>query len=261
VRSSLKKALALGVPRSATPQGASLLIYHRIGGGSPDERDLRLDAFASQLDVLAEHDVVALDRAMDRLDADDQRPSVVLTFDDGFRDVYENAWPLLRQRRLPFTLYLATAYLGGTMRWEGSTAKADGAALTWDMVAEMVYSGLCTVGNHTHDHVPPESLVEEQLDRCSDLIEDRLGLRPRHFAYPWGVPVPAMEPALRARFRTACTGDLGRNGATVDRMRLRRLPVRRTDPTPFFAAKLRGLGAERAYKQVVRTAKAVGARA
>ena len=42
------------------------------------------------------------------------------------------------------------------MRWEGSTAREQGApALTWDQLREMVDSGLCTVGNHTHTHVRP----------------------------------------------------------------------------------------------------------
>src|SRR5262249_11809903 len=148
----------------------------------------------------------------DRLSVGDESPSVVLTFDDGFHDVYANAWPLLRERGLPFTLYLATAYLGGTMAWEGSTAKAAGrAALSWDQVGEMVASGLCTPANHTHRPVPPARLTETELDECSAEIESRLGVRPRHFAYPWGIPVTVAEPALRARFRSAATGQLGRN--------------------------------------------------
>ena len=98
------------------------------------------------------------------------------------------------------------------MHWEGSTARDTGApALTWDQLGEMVDSGLCTVGNHTHEHVRPERLDEEQLDRCSDALVERVGVRPEHFAYTWGVPVPAMEPALRARFRSSATGELGRN--------------------------------------------------
>ncbi|MGH8893754.1 MAG: polysaccharide deacetylase family protein [Actinomycetes bacterium] len=261
MRETVKIALARGVPTMVPPSGATLLIYHRVGGGSPDERDLGVVDFGRQLDVLARHDVVSLDAALDRLDGGDRRPSVVLTFDDGFADVHENAWPLLRDRGIPFTLYLATAYLGGTMHWEGSTARADGPALSWGQVAEMVDSGLCTVGNHTDRHVRPESLTAAELDECTAAIERNVGVRPKHFAFPWGIPVPARQADLRARFRSACTGELGRNQPGTDRMRLRRLPVRRTDPLPFFTAKLRGLGPERAYATLVRGAKAVGARA
>src|SRR6266511_4505273 len=81
--------------------GATLLIYHRVGGGSPDERDLTVADFAAQLDALPPERVVSLDSAMDRLDRGERSPGVVLTFDDGFADMHEHAWPLLRDRGLP----------------------------------------------------------------------------------------------------------------------------------------------------------------
>lgn len=257
------KQLLAATHRVGAASDATLLIHHRIGGGTRDELDLPPDAFAEHVRILENHDVVSLDTALDRLDAGDRSASVVLTFDDGFVDVYEHAWPLLRERRMPFTIYLASGFVGRPMRWEGSTATgAPGMGLSWRQLAEMLDSGLCTVGNHTHDHVPPAELTPEQLDLCSASIEENLGLAPRHFTYPWGVAVPAMEDALRARFRSASTGELGRNDPACDRIRLARVPVRRTDPVAFFAAKLTGdLWPERAYGQSVRVAKALGARA
>ncbi len=240
--------------------GATLLIYHRVGGETSDELDVAASAFARQVEVLRDHDVVSLDTALDRLEAGDTTHSVVLTFDDGFEDVYRNAWPLLKDYRMPFTVYLATAYMGAPMRWEGSTARGTaGQGLSWRQLAEMVESGLCTVGNHTHTHVPPEALTEQELDLCTSTVEQQLGVTPAHFTYPWGVRVDDAEPALRARFRSASTGVIGRNSPGTDPMRLRRVPVRRTDPDRFFAAKLHGtLRSERAYAGLVRTGKAVG---
>ena len=70
-----------------------------------------------------------------------------------------------------------------------------------------------------------------------------------------------MESALRARFRSASTGELGRNLPDTDRMRLTRIPVRQSDPASFFAAKLTGaLGPERVYAAAVRLGKAAGLR-
>lgn len=250
----------LGSARSAP--GLTVLTYHRVGGGSHDERDLPTAQFAAQLDLLARHDVLHLDEAADRLQAGDRRPGIVLTFDDGFADVHANAWPLLRDRRVPFTLYLASAYMGRQMSWEGSTATADGPGLTWDQVGEMVASGLCTLGNHTHSHVRPEELGPEELDACSAAVRTQVGVETRHFAYPWGVRVPRLEDELRRRFRTAVTGEVGRNLPGQDAMRLRRIPVRNSDPLPFFRTKLTGgLGPERTYGALVAAAKRVGANA
>jgi peptidoglycan/xylan/chitin deacetylase (PgdA/CDA1 family) len=250
------------LPQGGAAAGVTALIYHRVGGGSRDERDISAAAFEAQLDQLARHHVVAIDEALDGLGRGDVSPKVVLTFDDGFGDLYDNGFPLLRERGLPFTLYLTTGYLGGVMHWEGSTAHdADALALRWDQVEEMAASGLATIGNHTHGHVRPEQLNVEELDTCSEQITSRLGVVPAHFAYTWGVPVPGMEASLRERFRSAATGKLGRNLPGTDLMRLHRVPVRGSDPPGFFAAKLAGhLLPERVYAGIVAAAKRVGAR-
>jgi hypothetical protein len=261
VRSTVKQALSR-LDGAGDRSGLRLLIYHRVGGGSPDERDTPAERFAEQVGVLSGQRVLALDAALDELDAGDDTPKIVLTFDDGFADVYEHAWPLLRDAGLPFVVYLASGYVGGQMHWEGSTAKAPGPALTWDQLGEMAASGLCTVGNHTHTHARPEALTTDELDRCTETIRAELGVTPAHFAYTWGIRVPEMEPALRARFRSSVTAELGVNHPGVDLHQLARIPVRGSDPPPFFRAKLAGsLRAERAYAGIVAAAKRVGMRA
>lgn len=259
-RARLKAALApLGVGQA---RGVTILIYHRVGGGSADELDCPAPTFTEQMRVLATTcDVVSLDDALDGLARGDDRPRVVLTFDDGFADLHDVAWPILATHGLPFTVYLATDFLGGRMQWEGSTSTAPpAAAMTWDQAAAVAADPRCTVGNHTHTHVPPERLSAAELDACTAAIQERLGITPRHFTYPWGRPVTAMEPELRARFRSVTTGELGRNRPGVDFARLRRVPVRGSDPLPFFRAKVSGtLVAERAYAGVVAAGKAAGA--
>lgn len=261
-RHELKRALARTTPRTPA-EGVTVLIYHRIGGPGRDEMDMHPEDFSDQMRLLASQQVVSLDEALAGLRRGETASRVVLTFDDGFADVYTHAWPILRGLGLPFTVYLATAHVGGEMRWEGSTAKAPGApALTWRQLEEMVASGLCTVGNHTHSHARPEALSEEELDRCNQEVEEHLGVVSKHFAYPWGQPVPSMDSALGARFDSAATGRLGRNVPGTDPLRLMRVPVRRTDPVEFFRAKLAGnLRPERLYAGIVETAKRVGAHA
>lgn len=238
------------------------MIYHRVGGGSPDELDCSAARFGAQVALLAEEcDVVSLDAALDGLAHGDDRPKVVVTFDDGFADLHDVAWPILADYDLPFTVYLATGFLGGRMEWEGSTSAAPPApALTWDQAAALAADERCTIGNHTHNHVVPSQLTAGELDSCTVAIQRHLGQVPRHFTYPWGLPVTAMEPDLRARFRSVTTGELGRNRPGADFARLRRIPVRASDPLEFFRAKVAGsLAAERAYAAIVTAAKAAGA--
>lgn len=258
LRTQLKRALAVGASRRPA-DGLTVLIYHRVGGGTTDELDMPVSSFEAQLDVLSDHRVLSLDDALDELEAGDASPKVSLTFDDGFGDLYSYARPLLKERTVPFTVYVASSFVGGRLRWEGSTAKsAPASALTWNELEDLLDSGLCTLGNHTHTHALPAALTAAELDRCTEELTRRLGVTPRHFAYTWGLPVPAAEPWLRDRFRSAVTGIVGRNLPGADLLRLRRVPVRRTDPIEFFRAKLTGrLLPERAYAGTVRLAKGI----
>ena len=263
-RRAIKTALGaagLAVDRRP-PSGATLLIYHRLGAGTPDELDVASRDFAEQVELLQDAPVRPLDDAYDHVSGGNLDHQVVLTFDDGFRDVFHVAWPLLRRAGMPFTIYLAAGYVDRVMRWPGSTAVGEpGHGLTWDQLREMLDSGLLTVANHTHDHVRPEDVDAEQLDRCTETIERELGVTTEHFAYTWGVPTPHADAELRARFRTAATGHVGRNTATTDPLRWHRVPVRGSDPATFFRAKLVGrLGPETAYQRLVDGAKSLRTR-
>lgn len=258
-RRAVKSVLgaATNVLDTTAARGATLLIYHRIGGATPDELDVAGRDFAQQIELLQDESVVSLDAAADAVAAGRTEHRVVITFDDGFRDVYHVAWPLLRAAQLPFTVYLASGYVDRVMRWPGSTAVGEpGHGLSWDQLRDMLESGLMTVANHTHDHVPPDELTADQLDRCADVVQTELGVTTEHFAYTWGIPVPRMTSALADRFRTAATGEVGRNDRSVDPMAWRRVPVRGSDPLSFFAAKLGGrLTGERTYAALASSVK------
>ena len=264
LRRGLKRGLAAvdrAGQRAASASGATVLIYHRVQGATLDERNLPTRESEAQVDALSRQRVVSLDAPLDELAAGDDSPKVVLTFDDGFAEVYANAWSLQRETGLPFTLYVTTRYLDGTMHWPGSTSQHSGPALSWTQLEEeLATSPLVTIGNHTHTHARPEDLTAEEPDRCSEFLEQRLEIVPEHYCFTWGIPVPQTSDLLAARFRSAATGTVGRNTPATDPMLLHRVPVRGTDPLPFFEAKLRGgLGAERTYNRIVATAKRLGA--
>ena len=203
LRRGLKRGLAAverPLTRATSASGTTVLIYHRVGGGTPDERDLPTAEFDAQVEALTHHRVVSLDTALDELAAGDDSPKVVLTVDDGFADVHATAWPLLREAGLPFTLYVTTAYVDGTMHWPGSTSKHPGPALSWTQLEELSASPLVTIGNHTHTHARPEDLSAEELDRCSEQLEQQLGIVPAHYCFTWG-GAGARGATTRARTR------------------------------------------------------------
>jgi peptidoglycan/xylan/chitin deacetylase (PgdA/CDA1 family) len=257
---SVDSLIRVGVKIAVLPLGAAsrsrtgdvvILCYHRVGAGTR-EIDVPVSTFVGHLDaLLAGGGVRSLDEALS-----DPRGGVVITFDDGFRDFHEAVLPLLVSRGLPALLYLATGFVeAGDPR--SSVGPED--ALTWWMLEECVSTGLVTIGSHTHGHVDlaraTEREADEEMTRSKGLIEERLDRSCAHFAFPWGKASLAAERVARRRFATAAieawrTNRRGR----IDRHRLGRTPVFRSDAGFFFRAKARGqLDGERlAYRALGR---------
>jgi peptidoglycan/xylan/chitin deacetylase (PgdA/CDA1 family) len=222
-------ALPWGLIQRRRPGDVVILLYHRVGVGDR-EIDVPLDLFRTQMERLVEREVVlSLDSALS------DGGGVVVSFDDGFADFHERVVPVLVERRIPAILYLATGLVG-----EGPDA------LHWSQLEEAISTGLVTIGSHTHTHADLSRATEpearEEMRRSKALIEDRLGVACRHFAYPWAVASPAAEVAARAQFESAAleawrTNRRGR----IDPYRLGRAPVLRNDGVRFFEAKARGM--------------------
>lgn len=237
-RKSVKVAvLPAGVAGHRRPRDLAILLYHRVGGGDR-EIDLDRSAFDDQLALLgAKHAVLSLDEAL----KDDTRGGVVVTFDDGLRDFFDTALPLLVAHGTKALLYLATGYVA-----DGRSTVRTGEALTWSQLREAVSTGLVAVGSHTHGHVDlsrtGEEDVRNELKRSKELIEDRLGVPCRHFAYPWAVSSPVADRVVRTLFDTAALDAWRTNRRRrLDPYRLGRVPILRSDTPFFFRAKVRGM--------------------
>ena len=247
LRTVAKQVLALGDRVVKPAQGAAILVYHRVGGGSSSEVDLDPAAFREQLRYLAEHhDVVTLDRAvglltdLPSLAAGGERP-VVITFDDGTADFCEHVVPALVEFDLPATLYVATQFIdsGEPFPWGAPPA-------SWDGLRDAVSTGLITIGSHTHTHAlldrAAPSLIADELDRSIELIGEHIGTPPAHFAYPKALPgSDAAEAEVRRRFTTAALARSRVNEpGKTDLHRLWRTPIQRSDGHEFFVAKANG---------------------
>lgn len=241
---SLGKALFVAADVThPPPMGPRILIYHQVGSGTGLQMEVSAENFIRQLDWLGERRrVMALREALTPAAWKEDTERVVITFDDGYRDTYSTAFPLLRERDLPFTLYLCTEHIE-TGRPISSRNEAE--PLTWGMVEEMLDSGLLTVGAHTHSHADLRQLEPRQIDHelatANAVIEKRLGLVPDHFAYPWGYWSQRAEDVVSKTYASAVLGSPARHVDTdFHPLRIHRYPVQMSDGFTFFKARLRG---------------------
>lgn len=232
VRKATKAAvLPWGLVRRRRPDDVVILLYHRVGAGDR-EIDLPLDAFAQQVEILAARgDLITLDDALSG------RGGVVLTFDDGLRDFHEYVMPILLRHRVPALLYLATGMV--------ANGKPDPDALTWAHLEELASTGLVTIGAHTHSHADlstaSEAEASEEMVRSKELVEDKLGTRCAHFAYPWSYCSEEADRAARRIFASAALLWGTNRASATDPYRLGRTPVLRSDGALMFRAKTMGM--------------------
>jgi peptidoglycan/xylan/chitin deacetylase (PgdA/CDA1 family) len=242
----LVKRASITVDRVVPPKpGITVLIYHRVGGGSDSAVDLPAATFEAHLEHLRRHHrVLTLDAAVDELSApsaDPVEPAVVLTFDDGTADFTDVAVPLLARHEIPATLYAATSFID-----EGVPFPWGAPPTSWSALRDACSTGFVTVGSHTHTHRLldrlPAADAADDLDRSIELIGAEVGRAPEHFAYPKAVPPsPPVEIEVRRRFRSATlAGGKVNCPGRVDLLRIGRTPIQTTDTPEQFAAKACG---------------------
>lgn len=220
-------------------RGPRILIYHQVGSSWSHEMNVATEDFARQVDWLRRQgQVVRLEEAIARRGEPGAERLYVLTFDDGYVDVFVNAFPLLVERRLPFTLYVTS----GPIEAPDDFPEWPGVPLTWTQIADMAKSGLMTLGAHTHTHPDLRHVdrvtATEEVELSNQLIEQRLGQSPRHFAYPKGWWSQTADPAVRAAYATATLG-MGRSiTAASDLHTLHRVSVLASDSSRAFRLKL-----------------------
>ncbi|MFQ5465372.1 MAG: polysaccharide deacetylase family protein [Thermodesulfobacteriota bacterium] len=184
-------------PPAASPEeasdgaGAVIFMYHRFGEDRYPSTSVRLAQFDAQLDYLAKGGFVVwpLEKIVEHLAESRPIPdrTVAITIDDAYRSVYTEAYPRLKERGWPFTVFVST----------GPVDRHFNSIMSWDQLREMSENG-ATIANHgvTHSSLAGPGAGEtkdEWLGRAKREILDaekriteETGPAPKLFAYPYG---------------------------------------------------------------------------
>ena len=236
-----------GMVDSFLRPGVRILMYHRVCPHSDhDQLAVSPMRFRRQIELLARrHRVISLRAAADQLSEPAGTAAVALTFDDGYHDNLVHALPVLREFRLPATIFVTTAFCSQErrhFRYRESTGRVH---LDWSEVRELSREPGITIGSHTCTHPFLSRLdyadAAREIADSRWIIESELGAPVDLFCYPSGDMGCREETLAReAGYRAAVTVAPGLNRPGQSPYALRRTEVTDRDGDTEFAMKLQG---------------------
>lgn len=236
----------------------AFLCYHGVTKSSsplrhdPKGLHVQYDKFVAHLAYLRKHyNLISLTDYLAARTAGTKLPdySLVLTFDDGFRNFLTAAAPLLVENKIPATVFLITDHTGsqnGDRRSLEWTPPDDTRYLSWDEARALKEQYGFEFGSHTCSHsrlltLSPVETERELLHSFNDLVAN-LNIKVPSLSYPKGEYSKILaEDAQKLGYACAVTTDRGINELHHDRFTLGRTLIGNNDDEPGFAVRVSGL--------------------
>jgi peptidoglycan/xylan/chitin deacetylase (PgdA/CDA1 family) len=221
--------------------GAGVVVaFHRVNQ-TPDPRGLSIDVdtFERHCRFFRRHfQVIPLRTFVERLERRQPvRGHLAITFDDGYRDNFEQAAPVLERLGLPATFFIVSQWMGSdVVPWWDREDDVRHPWMTWDEVRSLRRRGF-DIGAHTRTHVDlgqtNGEAAREEISGGRRELEMQLGDAVDLFSYPYGgmqnMAESNRELVKAAGFRCCCSCCGGVAGPDADPFHLRRMVI-----TPFY---------------------------
>ena len=155
-------------------------MYHRFEENKYPSTNIKVEDFIKHLNIIEENKISFINpnNFEEELKNNKKQRKVLLTIDDGFSSFFDNAWPILKKKKIPFILFISTREVGSFNY------------MTWDQIKELSKENFVEIGNHSHTH---EYLVDENnnfikkdIEKSITIFKDKLGKNSNFFSYPFG---------------------------------------------------------------------------
>ena len=230
-------ARSIGRLLPSRPTDTKVLAYHLVGASTGSVVDIPLDLFERHLDELVSTaQVIPLESALEEQAPGAARPRVVLTFDDAFENFGAVAWPALKARNLPATLFVPVGFLDRT-----EPAPLRGAEhlppMAWERLAELSCDPLVTIGSHSWTHRDLRKIDQRELGR--EILDSRRRLESMCetsvdcFCYPQALWTRTLEERISDHYELAVVAGGGGVHGRTNPLRIGRVPIR-TDGPPML---------------------------
>ena len=160
--------------------GVISIMYHRFNENKYPSTNIQIDVFEEQLKIIEREKIKFIhpNNFEKSLSENKGQRKILFTVDDGLSSFYQNAWPILKKKKIPFILFVNTREVGSYNY------------MNWEQILELYKDENVEIGNHSHSH---EYLVEENPETIKKdivksirIFEDKLGKSSKFFSYPFG---------------------------------------------------------------------------
>lgn len=238
-------------PSRVSDDRLPILLYHNVGPRpveDPFHLTVATDQFEQQMRCLVSlgyqtiwpSDWIAARREGKRL----PEKAVMVTLDDGYADIVEHAFPVLRRYRLKAAVYVVTKRLGLTNTWDEENGHRTMRLMSADQIREWAGQGI-EFGSHmrTHPHLTAlsDQQLNDEIEGSRDDLQSLLGAEVLSFAYPFGdgAESSVIREKLVRTYPMGMTVWEGPNYIETNPYQLRRVMILPSDSVKDFVRKLR----------------------
>ena len=194
-------------------------MYHRFNENKYPSTNIKIDVFEKQLELIEKNNIEYYDPVMfdNEFNNPKKNKKILITVDDAFTSFYDNAWPILKKKKIPFILFVSTEPVGKP------------GYMNWDQIKEVSSYDFAFIGNHSHTH---EYLLDFSYDEFEGdiknsikIFEEKLGYNPIFFSYPFGEYNLKQTEFIKDNFKYGFGQHSGVIDLTKNRFELPRFPI------------------------------------
>ncbi len=205
--------------RYSSDEGVLAIMYHRFNESKYPSTNIQMDIFRKHIDLIKKSQFSFYNPS--EFEKDFNKPKkikrILLTIDDAFTSFYNEAWPFLKENKIPFILFVSTEPVGKN------------GYMTWKQIKEIEKYDFVFIGHHSHTH---EYLIDktdkefiDDIEQASKIFVKELGYVPSLFSYPFGEYSKFMKDYISKNFILAFGQHSGVIDVNKERFELPRFPV------------------------------------
>ncbi len=200
-------------------EGILSIMYHRFDENKYPSTNIKMNIFKKHIDIIKSSNFNFHNpkNFIEKFNIPKSKKEILITIDDAFESFYNEAWPYLRENKIPFILFVSTEPVGKK------------GYMTWEQIKEVENTDFAYIGHHSHTHkylidISNEDFILD-IETANKIFLKELGYVPSLFSYPFGEYSKFMKNYISKNFKYAFGQHSGVIDLNKDKFELPRFPI------------------------------------